>query len=49
MDEEDKPGWLQTLWNVNPRLAEEAERELTMLYAIKKSALETAEFIKTLK
>lgn len=24
----NKPGWLETLWNVNPRLAREAESDL---------------------
>ena len=24
----NKPGWLETLWNVNPRLANEAENDL---------------------
>lgn len=29
MDElKNKPGWLETLWNVNPGLAERAEKEL---------------------
>lgn len=24
----NKPGWLETLWNVNPRLAKEAENDI---------------------
>ena len=24
----NKPGWLETLWNVNPRLAREAENDI---------------------
>lgn len=27
----NKPGWLQTLWNINPSLAEKAENDLLLL------------------
>ena len=49
MTDQQRPGWLQTLWNVNPRIAAEAETELNILYEIKAKALETVEFIKTLE
>ena len=49
MKDQQRPAWLQTLWNVNPRLAAEAETELTLLYDIKAKAVEMANFIKTLK
>lgn len=31
MKVEDMPGWLQTLRNINPRVAEEAEKDLDRL------------------
>ena len=47
MTEEQKPGWLQTLWNVNPRLAEEAEKELITLS--EKPVKELREVVEQLK
>lgn len=32
MEDFVKPGWLETLWNINPRIAEQAEKELITLY-----------------
>mgnify|MGYP001773640560 CR=1 FL=1 len=28
MEEKEMPAWLETLWNVNPRLAEAAEKDV---------------------
>ena len=47
MTEEQKPGWLQTLWNVNSRIAEEAEKELTTLS--EKPVKELREVVEQLK
>lgn len=49
MSADEYPGWLETLWNVNPRIAAEAEAELIILYAIKKTALELTQFINKIK
>lgn len=49
MTDEQRPGWLETLWNTNPRIAAEAEKELSMLYEFKEHALKTVEFINQIK
>lgn len=33
MNKKDTPAWLETLWNVNPRLAKDAEKYLEELGA----------------
>lgn len=40
MEKSEMPGWLETLWNVNQRLAKEAEEELDRLYKVERSARE---------
>jgi hypothetical protein len=39
--ETETPDWLETLWNINPRLAERAEEYLKNLEELIKKNLET--------
>lgn len=42
MTDEQRPGWLETLWNVNPSIAEQAENyldEMIKVLALMKSDL----------
>ncbi len=45
MERSEMPGWLETLWNVNQRIAQEAETELERLYNVEKSAKELLSLI----